>query len=122
LRLPAMPLHDPWILAHAPTRTYYLYTSNVRRMTGQARAGTMVYKSADLSDWSGPYVVFTVPDGSWADPKMPAWAPEMHEYRGKFYLFTTLHNPATVIAEPPAAWRTTTMRGTAIAVADGPEG
>ena len=27
--LPEMPLHDPFILAYAPTKTYYLYTSNV---------------------------------------------------------------------------------------------
>lgn len=34
LRLPDMPLHDPYILAHAESRTYYLYTSNLPRMSG----------------------------------------------------------------------------------------
>ena len=34
LHLPDMPLHDPWILASAADHTYYLYTSNVARMTG----------------------------------------------------------------------------------------
>ena len=46
LRLPDMPLHDPWMLAHRPSRTYYLYTSNIARMTGVTRTGTMVYKSS----------------------------------------------------------------------------
>ncbi len=35
--LPQMPLHDPYILAYAPTKTYYLYTSNVA--SSQASTG-----------------------------------------------------------------------------------
>src|SRR5258708_15867870 len=31
LRLPEIALHDPWILADKPSRTYYLYTSNNHR-------------------------------------------------------------------------------------------
>jgi beta-xylosidase len=120
--LPEMALHDPWILAHTADRTYYLYTSNVPRLTGVDRSGTMVYKSADLRDWNGPYVVFTIPDGAWADPHRGAWAPEVHEFHGRFYLFTTLHNPAKIINEPPDVWRETYMRGTCIAVADSPSG
>src|SRR4051812_27791259 len=69
LRLPDMPLHDPWILAYAPSRTYYLYTSNNRRVTGVNYAGTMAYKSKDLLSWEQPVVVFTVPDGVWANPQ-----------------------------------------------------
>src|SRR5207253_8603482 len=88
--LPDMPLHDPLILAYAPTKTYYLYTSNVRQMTGVNGAGTMAYTSKDLKHWTAPKVVFTVPEGFWAE--QGAWAPEVHEYHGKFYLFTTLHN------------------------------
>ncbi len=121
-RLPDMPLHDPWILADAASKTYYLYTSNVRRLTGENRSGTMVYKSKDLIHWERPFVVFTVPDGTWANPTEGAWAPEVHEYKGMFYLFTTLHNSQRIIAEPPAVWKTNHMRGTCIAVSDSPEG
>jgi beta-xylosidase len=117
-----MPLHDPWIVAHAPSKTYYLYTSNVRRMTGERRSGTMVYKSKNLAEWDGPYVVFTVPDGVWANPAQGAWAPEVHEYKGKFYLFVTLHNRDTIIAQPPDVWKVNHWRGTTIAVADSPDG
>ena len=40
MHLPDMPLHDPWILANAADRTYYLYTSNVPRLTGVNERGT----------------------------------------------------------------------------------
>ncbi len=79
--LPQMPLHDPFILAYAPTKTYYLYTSNVPSLTQVKRVGTMAYTSKDLKHWAAPKVVFTVPEGFWAE--QGGWAPEVHEYRGK---------------------------------------
>jgi beta-xylosidase len=121
LRLPEIRLHDPWILAHAPSKTYYLYTSNNGRATGVNRPGTMTYRSKDLLNWEGPFVVFALPEGTWAG-NQSAWAPEVHEYHGKFYLFTTLHNPEKIIATPPQVWRTNYMRGTVIARSDSPEG
>jgi len=121
LRLPEIRLHDPWILAHAPSKTYYLYTSNSGRVNGVNRPGTMVYRSKDLLNWDGPLVVFALPEGTWASSQ-PAWAPEVHEYKGRFYLFTTLHNQERIIATPPEVWRTNYMRGTVIASSDSPEG
>lgn len=122
LRLPNMPLHDPFIVAHEPTRTYYLYTTNDARMTGDRRPGTMVYRSTDLLNWSRPTVVFHVPEGTWADPTERPWAPEVHEYRGKFYLFTTLHNAKRSLFEPPEVPYATSARSTIIAVSDTPDG
>jgi len=29
-----------------------------------------------------------------------AWAPEMHEYKGNYYLFTTLHNEKKILTVP----------------------
>src|SRR5579864_2572825 len=81
LHLPEIRLHDPWILAHAPTKTYYLYTSNNRRASGVERLGTMVYRSKDLLNWEGPFMVFALPEGTWG-ANQPAWAPEVHEYKG----------------------------------------
>lgn len=121
LHLSEMPVHDPWILAYAPTKTYYLYTSNNARITGVSRPGTMVYRSKDLLNWEGPLIAFTLPEGTWAANE-PAWAPEVHEYKGRFYLFTTLHNSGKIIASPPEVWRTNSMRGTVIAVSQSPEG
>src|SRR4051812_6229221 len=122
LRLADFAVHDPWILAHEPSRTYYLYTSASPRVTGMDRFGTMVYKSKDLATWDGPYVVFKIPDRLWANPMHGAWAPEVHLYSNKYYLFTTLHNRDTIIAQPPDVWRVNHARGTTIAVADSPEG
>jgi len=122
LHLSDFHIRDPWILAYAPAHTYYLYASNDATATGAHRAGVMVYKSSDLRTWTKPVLVFTVPDGAWADPEQGAWAPEVHAYKGRFYLFVTLHNPGKVLAAPPKAWRTTFARGTVIAVSDSPDG
>ena len=90
----------------------------------------VAYKSKDLLHWDGPYTVFEVPDGSWADPSEGVWAPEVHLYRGKYYLLATLHNSKKLLpyddedklpiyngkkAKPH-------LRGTQIFVADTPDG
>lgn len=122
LRLPDISLHDPWILAHEESQTYYLYTAGRSNVLGTNRSGTVTYKSKNLREWDGPYSVFAVPDGIWANPSQGAWAPEVHRYNGKYYLFVTLHNSDRVIDRPPDVWRVTHMRGTIIAVSDSPEG
>ncbi|MDQ8198744.1 glycoside hydrolase family 43 protein [Pelagicoccus enzymogenes] len=120
LLMPDMPLHDPYIVAHEPTQTYYLYTRNVSRLTGVKALGTMAYTSKDLKHWNQPKVVFTVPEDSFAQEGN--WAPEVHEYQGKFYLFVTLHDSDAFLKRPPEAWRDTYVRGTITAVSDSPDG
>jgi beta-xylosidase len=121
LRLMDFYVHDPYVLTEPSTKTYYLYTSARLRQTGLNRAGTYVYKSQDLATWEGPFLVFTCPDDSWAAPTEGAWAPEVHAYKGKYYLFTTLHNSKkslrTLGPSRPNFWR-----ATAIAVSDSPSG
>ncbi len=122
-------LHDPFILAYKPTKTYYLYNGARPQQLGGERAGVITYKSKDLLHWDGPYPVFEVPDG-WANPSEGVWAPEVHEYHGRFYLLATLHNSQTPLkytdeeklpvyngkkAKPH-------MRGTQIFGADTPDG
>lgn len=80
----------------------------------------MAYKSKDLLHWQRPEVVFSVPKTAFAT--QGAWAPEVHEYRHRFYLFTTLFNEQKTIAEPPDVWRRTYVRATIIAVSDSPDG
>ena len=122
LRLPEFFIHDPWILAEPSTQTYYLYTSASSRQTGLNRAGTFVYKSKDLATWDGPFVVFACPDDSWAVPQEGAWAPEVHPYKGKYYLLTTLHNPTKPLPTRGVPERPNFMRSTMIAVSDSPIG
>lgn len=118
LHLPEMPLHDPYILAHKASKTYYLYTSNNAQMSGATGVGTMVYKSKDLRNWEKPIPVFLVPPTAFA--QQGAWAPEVHEYRGKYYLFTTLYNEQKVIQAD--ARFGTFARGTIVAVSESPDG
>ncbi|MFT3780974.1 MAG: glycoside hydrolase family 43 protein [Nibricoccus sp.] len=121
LKLPEIPLHDPWILTEQSSRTYFLYTTATFKETGQNRTGTYAYKSKDLVSWEGPFLVFACPDDCWAAPQENAWAPEVHAFRGKYYLFTTLHNSSKTLPSALASEKNS-MRGTMIAVSDSPLG
>jgi len=122
LKLEDFRAHDPFILTDEKTHTYYLYTSITSGALPRGQAGVVTYTSKDLKAWKGPQVVFKVPEDGWANPAHGAWAPEVHLYRGKCYLFVTLHNRDKIIAEPPQSKRVTYMRGTQIFVSDSPEG
>lgn len=122
LKLCDIPAHDPFVLTDSRQGVYYLYTSAVPQLTGMAGWGVLTYKSRDLSRWEGPYVVFTVPDDGWAHPQHGAWAPEVHAYRGRYYLFITLHNRDKALPESNAIPMPKHWRGTVIAVGDSPEG
>ncbi len=114
--------HDPFILAEQSNKTYYLYTSITNGALPRGKSGVVAYKSKDLNTWQGPEVVFRVPDNLWANPAHGAWAPEVHKYNDKYYLFVTLHNQDKVISLPPESWKKTHMRATQIFVADSPLG
>jgi len=121
LHMPEIPLHDPCILPEASTHTYYLYTSAPASLNASGHPGTFVYRSQDLVSWEGPFVVFEVPEDSWASSLEMPWAPEVHAYQGKYYLFTTLHNRDRKLPTPTPALPNS-MRSTMIAVADSPMG
>ncbi|MCA0757328.1 glycoside hydrolase family 43 protein [Paenibacillus sp. N4] len=121
-KLADIPAHDPFVVADEITGTYYLYTGGGPRFNGMDRHGVLVYKSRDLANWEGPYVVFTIPDGAWANPKHGAWAPEVHAYGGRYYLFVTLHNNDRPLEGEGHGGFRLQWRGTAIAVSDSLEG
>ena len=111
-KLSEMRIRDPFILAEPATKTYYLYRS------GGAKAGVLAFTSKDLDTWTGPLTVFQIPEGFWADQAI--WAPEVHRYRGKYYLFVTFTSRQQLgkVHDRPAM----VGRGTQILVADSPEG
>ncbi len=80
-------IRDPFVLKE--NGKYYLY--GTRGETAWTRAeGLDVYVSDDLENWSEPYACFTVPEGFWANKEV--WAPEVHKYKGKYYMFVSLYS------------------------------
>lgn len=133
MKLPDMPLRNPYVLVDQATKTYLLYTQNDPLQSGDPNSGAMVYQSKNLLDWSKPTKVYSVPSGGWADADGGAAAPEVHLYGGKYYLFTTQQNSSTVIAAAQQApgpgnyngnsiWQNQTARASVIAVANSPLG
>jgi hypothetical protein len=137
LSLSDIRMHDPWILVDQPSQTYYMYAGSGTQASSDHRSGVVAYKSKDLNTWSGPYVVFEVPEGSWADPSAGVWAPEVHSYKNRYYLFATLNNYKTAlpISQQSAAAKSLTHievtygdakglhpRGTQVFVSDSPLG
>ena len=109
MKLSEINIRDPFILSH--NNKYYLYGSRVGVPTDELywgkQTGFDVYESIDLENRSEPKSVFEKHDGFWGTRDF--WAPEVHLYNGKFYMF------ATFKAEDKC-------RGTHILVSDSPEG
>ncbi|UCG57019.1 MAG: family 43 glycosylhydrolase, partial [Phycisphaerales bacterium] len=112
-------IRDPFILAEETTQTYYMYAQmdNRRGRKGHQK-GVEVYTSKDLQQWAGPYPVFVIGEDFWADRMV--WAPEVHEYGGRYYLFVTF--TAEEPLEPIPGRPPLVKRGTQILVSDSPEG
>ena len=80
-------IRDPFILTDKENKCYYMYgTTSLKNDTLVAGSTWSVYKSKDLENFEEPKIIF---DGSeinfWADRDF--WAPEVHKYNGKYYLF-----------------------------------
>jgi beta-xylosidase len=121
-KLADIPIRDPYILPVEEENTYYLYSAthgNLRDTNGNQ--GVCAYKSDDLKLWEGPYIVFEYPDGFWADPNHGIWAPEVHKYKGKYYLFATFSNPGDTI-EIRKDQIPVILRATQILVSENPMG
>ena len=97
-------LRDPFVLVWEGK--YYLYGTRGATCWGPAD-GFDVYVSRDLASWEGPAVCFQNDGSFWADRNY--WAPEVHPWRGAFYLFASFKSEAR-------------RRGTAILRAETPLG
>lgn len=80
-------IRDPFILKE--DGKYYLYGTR-GKTAWTAAEGLDVYVSDDLENWSNPHACFTVPVNFWADKEV--WAPEVHKYKGSFYMFVSLRS------------------------------
>ena len=97
-------IRDPFVLPY--DGKYYLYGTRGETAWTSA-SGLDVYVSDDLQEWSNPHECFTVTPDFWADKEV--WAPEVHIYKDKFYMFVTFRSD-------------TRKRGTQILRSDSPMG
>lgn len=95
-------IRDPFILPYQ--NKYYLY-GTIGETEGERNL--YVFESCDLENWDDPSVIFTLPEDSWAAGEI--WAPEVHCYNDRLYLFVSL------LGEHG-------RRGVQIAVSDSPKG
>ena len=101
-------IRDPFILPY--NGRYYMYGTRGKNAWYSASLSTLgfdVYVSDDLENWSEPIEIFSYFDGFWGDTQY--WAPEVHYYNGRFYLFASFKSSHH-------------HRGTAILVSDAPDG
>lgn len=75
-------IRDPFVLVHESK--YYLYGTRGKTAWGKA-SGFDVFVSEDMENWSEPFACFEDDGTFWA--KKHYWAPEVHRWRGAFYLF-----------------------------------
>ncbi len=121
-------IRDPFIFADTVTQNYYMYAQMDNRLDrlkdNKQNKGVDVYVSSDLKKWKQPQTVLLLPDIFWA--RNMVWAPEMHEYNGKYYLFTTLTSSELhknmKKPEGQTDWPDFHKRGTQIFVSDSPMG
>ena len=103
MKLNEINIRDPFILPYEGK--YYMYGTRATN-TWDSRIegnGFDVYVSDDLENWSEPVCIFEESDAFWG--KYNYWAPEVHYYKGKFYLFASFKSD-------------TVHRGTAILISD----
>jgi arabinan endo-1,5-alpha-L-arabinosidase len=99
LPLTSLRVRDPFILADAVSRNYYLYVNSMPNIK--------LFESKDLVNWKDKGSVFKADAAFWG--KEDFWAPDAFFYRGKYYLFITFSS-------------VTASRGTSILVADSAKG
>lgn len=113
---------DPFIHVDEADEQYYLYCT-----------GGSVRVSSDLREWHDVGNVWGPrPEGAWYTGG--SWAPEVHEYDGRYYVIITMHNTSaqTAAAQDPlpedgyvcseCIFNRNYLRSTVIGVADTPAG
>ena len=97
-------IRDPFVLSE--NGTYYMYGTRAASF-GIVTGGFDVYIGNDLENWSGPKEVFN--SDKYGLNTGSNWAPEVHKYKGAYYMFATFIKPDG-------------LRGTYILRSDSPEG
>jgi len=119
VRLADVMMRDASVLPDSASGTYYIVSS--------ARgAAVRAYTSKDLVNWEGPHIIYQTPPDMWgSDVNIRGiWAPELHTYRGKYYLFLTFDSNARLPEQWDGwfHWLPRVRRGSQVLVSDSPLG
>lgn len=80
-------IRDPFIVPVAEEKKCYMYGTTDPDPWESGGVGFDCYTSRDLQQWEGPFPVFRPEEDFWAERNF--WAPEVHEYEGKYYMFAS---------------------------------
>lgn len=100
-------IRDPFVFPDQKSGKYYLFGSTDPNIWGPG-TGFDLYIGEDLENWAGPFPAFRPGKDFYAEENF--WAPEVHEYQGRYYMFATFLR------------KDNKRRGTAVLVADDPAG
>lgn len=78
-------IRDPYVFVEDGVA--YMVGTTHHSAWGGTVCGFCGYKSHDLENFEGPFVLFEANDAFWGDKDF--WAPELHKYNGKYYLFAS---------------------------------
>ncbi len=84
MKLNDINIRDPFIILE--NKTYYMYGTRAKKF-GRKTGGFDVYTSSDLENWSKPIECFNSEINGLNEGEN--WAPEVHRYNGKYYMFAT---------------------------------
>ena len=89
-------IRDPFILPMPEEGCYYMYGTTALEQASLAARGTFsVYRTVDLENFEEPKVIVDSDKlGFWG--RFDFWAPEVHKYKDKFYMFATFSKKYTL--------------------------
>jgi hypothetical protein len=82
-------IRDPFVLPVPEEGMYYLFGTTDPDCWRAPGIGFDVYKGSDLARWEGPFPAFRPEPGFWG--KRNFWAPEVHRYRGGYYMLASFY-------------------------------
>jgi len=91
MKTAAIQIRDPFIYPDQEQEIYYMFGTTDQDCWRGPGQGFDCYRSKNLADWEGPIPAFRPASNFWG--KENFWAPEVHKFNGRYYLFATFIAP-----------------------------